>query len=213
VFIEQMDHFSLPSTKPGGENQSTPPDHELVSHMFLCSLGMVNAMLNRRSSAGLRRERAVSPVLEGIRREDWQARPDTARRLGAVLAERGEVAYWAIAPDLGSRQNGHDEHRASAREQMRLRSAKLLDAALCFMCECRICDRSLHGLRLALARNVRLPRRISAQIDETGEVRSAKVVWRRGLVIGVRLHERAPAIALRPWDRFALRERYYGILD
>jgi PilZ domain len=181
--------------------------------MFLCILEMVNAMLNRRSSAGLRPERAVSPVLEGIRREDWQARPDTARRLGAVLAERGEVAYWVVAPDRGSRRNGRDEQRASAREQMRLRSAKLLDAAFRFMCECRICDRSLHGMRLALARNIRLPRRISVHIDETGEVRSAKVVWRQKLVIGVRLHERAPAIALRPWDRFALRERYYGILD
>src|SRR5271165_762989 len=181
--------------------------------MFLCILEMVNAVLTRRASAGVRRERAASPVLEGIRREGWQARPDAARRLGAVLAERGEVAYWVVAPERGSKPNRRGEQRASTREQMRLRSAKLLDAAYRFMCECRICDRSLHGLRLALARNVRLPRRMSVHIDETGEVLGAKVVWRQGLVIGVRLHERAPSTALKPWDRYALRERYYGILD
>jgi hypothetical protein len=54
---------------------------------------------------------------------------------------------------------------------------------------------------------------MAVHIDETGEVRGAKVVWRRGPVIGVHLRERAPANALKPWDRFALRERYYGILD
>lgn len=152
-------------------------------------------------------------MLEGIRRKEWQARPDAARRLCAVLAERGEVAYWVVAPESGSKQNRRGEQRASTREQMRLRSAKLLDAAYRFVCECRICDRSLHGLRLTLARNVRLPRRMSVHIDETGEVRDAKVVWRHGLVIGVRLHERARSTALKPWDRYALRERYFGILD
>jgi hypothetical protein len=180
--------------------------------MFLCILEMVNAVLNPRGPAGSRRERAESPILEGIKREECRTRrPDAARKLGACLAERGEVAYWIVAQDGG--QNRHNEQRVSARKQMRMRSAKLLDIAYRFICECRICDRSLHGLRLALARNIQLPRRMSVHIDETGEVRGARVVWRQGLVIGVRLHERAPAIALKPWDRYALRERYYGILD
>jgi hypothetical protein len=96
---------------------------------------------------------------------------------------------------------------------MRLRSAKLLDAAYHFMCECRICDRSLNGLRLALARNVGLPPHLAVHIDETGEVRGATVIWRRGSTIGIRLDEPAPAGALRPSDRFALRERYYAIDD
>jgi len=140
-------------------------------------------------------------------------RPRDVRRLGVALAERGEIAYWVDSPAGGAAQSRRGEQRASAREQLRLRSAKVLDAAYRFVCECRICDRSLHGLRLALARNIRLPRRMSVHIDETGEVRSAKLVWRRGLVVGVHLHERAPSTVLRPWDRYALRERYYGILD
>ncbi len=94
---------------------------------------------------------------------------------------------------------------------MRLRSAKVLDAAFRFVCECRICDRLLHGLRLALAREVPLPRRLAVHIDESGQVRCATVVWRRGPVIGVRLYEQASR--MKPCDRFALRERYYGILD
>ena len=181
--------------------------------MFLCILEMVNAVLNRRGSGAQRRVRAASLMLEGIKREDWRARPERAPRLGAALAERGEIAYWVVTPDGEPGQNRRGEQRASSREQTRLRSAKLLDAAYRFLCECRICDRSLHGLRLALARNIRLPRRMAVHIDETGEVRRAKVVWRLGPVIGVHLRERAPANALKPWDRFALRDRYYGILD
>jgi hypothetical protein len=174
---------------------------------------MVNAVLSRRGSSATKRVRAASLVFEGIKREDLRARPERARRLGPALAERGEIAYWVVTADGESGRNRGGEKRASSREQRRLRSAKLLDAAYRFLCECRICDRSLHGLRLALERNIPLPRRMAVHIDETGEVRGAKVVWRRGPVIGVHLRERAPANALKPWDRFALRERYYGILD
>ena len=94
-----------------------------------------------------------------------------------------------------------------------MRSAKLVDAAYRFICECRICDRSLNGLRLALARNIRI-----AAAHVGAYRRNRRSARREGrlaarLVIGVRLHDRAPATALKPWDRYALRERYYGILD
>ena len=97
------------------------------------------------------------------------------------------------------------------REPARLRSAKLLDSAYRFVCEGRICDRSRDGLRLALARNIGLPPRLAVHIDETGEVRDARIVWRRGATIGVRLHEAATADALKPSDRYALRQRYYAV--
>ncbi len=168
---------------------------------------MVKAILiPPRHGAGSRPQRALS--LDGIRRQDLRARPEAARKLGALLAERGEVVYWVSAPEAG-----HPDKRASAREKTRLRSAKLLDAAYRFVCECRICDRSLRGIRLLLARNIKVPRRMAVHIDETGEVRGARVVWRKGLVIGLSLHERAPPGAIRPSDRHALRGRYYGILD
>jgi hypothetical protein len=54
---------------------------------------------------------------------------------------------------------------------------------------------------------------MAVHIDETGEVRHAKVVWRRGTIVGVRLYDAAPLGALRPSDRLALKERYYAVLD
>jgi hypothetical protein len=164
--------------------------------MFLCILEMVNAVLSRRDSGATDRVRAANPMLEGIKQEDLRARPEKARRLAAALAERGEIAYWVVASDGEPGRTRRGEQRAWSREQMSLRSAKLLDAAYRFICECRICDRSLHGLRLALARNVLLPRRMAVHIDETDEVRGAKIVWRRRRDIGVQLRERAPANAL-----------------
>ena len=62
-----------------------------------------------------------------------------------------------------------------------------------FLCEGRICDRSRDGLRLALARDVTLPPKLAVHIDETSEVREARVIWRRGSTIGVRLQRRAPS--------------------
>ena len=116
-------------------------------------------------------------------------RPDAARRLGAALAERGEVAYCVEGAD----ERGAKDRRADAREPTRMRSAKLLDAAFRYLCDCRICDRSLNGLKILLARNIRLPWRFAVHIDETGDVRRAQAAWRRGLLVGVRLHERPPS--------------------
>ncbi len=152
-------------------------------------------------------------MFRGIKRQDWRAGPDAARQLGRDLAKRGEIAYWVAWPEKDPPEGKRTDKRGGAREPLRLRSAKLLDARYRFVCECRICDRSPTGLRLALARNIALPPRLAVHIDETSEVRGANVIWRRGPIVGIRLREVAPADALRPSDRYALRERYYAILD
>lgn len=172
---------------------------------------MVNAILNRRGSAPPRpqRARAEPPLLDGVKRHGAQPGGAGARRLGLDLAVYGEVAYWVGQnPASGAR-----EKRGDARERIRLRSAKVLDGAYRFLCECRILDRSLNGLRLLLGRNIRVPGQFAVHIDETNEVRRGRVVWRRGLMLGVRLYDHAPPEALRLSDRFALRERYYAIPD
>jgi hypothetical protein len=145
-------------------------------------------------------------VFQGIKREDWRARPEAALRLGRELAGRGEIAYWVVPPERHLA-----ERRADPRERTRLRSAKLLDGAYRFLCEGRICDRSRHGLRVALARDIALPPQLAVHIDETAQVRDAQVIWRRGSTIGIRLRKAAPEDALRPSDRYALKERYYAI--
>jgi hypothetical protein len=174
---------------------------------------MINAILIRRRAAAAARGRLGQPSLNGVKRGDWRARPEAARKLALALAQRDEIAYWVVTPEKETTSPRATEHRGGAREKARLRSAKLLDSAYRFVCECRICDRSLDGLRLALARNIGLPTRLAVHVDETGEVRHAKVVWRRGSIIGVRLHDAAPSDALKPSDRLALRERYYAVPD
>ena len=173
---------------------------------------MVNAVLSRFQRPIAPRDKRPR-LLIGVKREDWCGRPPIARALGAALAERGAVAYCVVASLRGEEVMGRPERRGLAREPMRLRSAKLLDAAYRFVCECRICDRSPNGLRLLLARNVNLTRPLSVHIDETSEVRAAKIVWRNGSVLGVRLGDRAAPGTIKPAYRYALRERYYGILD
>jgi len=172
---------------------------------------MVNAILSDRGVPRARRPSAASLTLDGVKRGDWRACADAARRLAASLLEDGQVSYWVEEAVGEPERRRSGEHRVEARERVRLRSAKVLDSAFRFVCECRICDRSRRGLRLALARDVPLPRRLAVHIDESAEVRWAKVVWRRGRLVGIRLYEQSPRI--KPCDRYALRARYYGILD
>lgn len=152
-------------------------------------------------------------MLLGIKRQDWRGRPRAALEVGRRLAGRGEIAYWVDSPAARAPKNESADQRAHPRERARLRSAKLLDASYNFMCESRIRDRSRNGLRLTLAHDVALPPRLAVYVDETSEVREAELVWRCGSTIGIRLGSTAPADALRPCDRFALRGRYYAIPD
>jgi hypothetical protein len=174
---------------------------------------MINETLTGRRSAPASDAGAHEPTLLGIKRQDWRCRPEAALKLGRKLAGRGEIAYWAVSPDGRPPEGQRADLRAHPRERTRLRSAKLLDGTYRFVCEGRICDRSREGLRLALARDIALPPQLAVHVDETSEVREAKVIWRRGSTIGVRLRSAAPADALRPCDRYALRERYYAIPD
>jgi hypothetical protein len=158
--------------------------------------------------------RCSSPVtLQGVKRRDWRAQPQAALKVGRKLARRGEIAYWVISPEGGAPEAKRADQRQHSRERTRLRSAKVLDGAYRFLCESRICDRSPEGLRLALARDVALPPEFAVHIDETSEVREAKIIWRRGSTMGVRLQSGAQAGRLRPCDRYALKERYYAIPD
>ena len=154
---------------------------------------------------------AHAPVLVGIKRQDWRAQSAAALNLGRKLASRGEIAYCVVSDDEPPPAGKSADPRAYPRERTRLRSAKLLDGGCRFLSEGRIYDRSRDGLRLALARDVTLPRELAVHIDETAEVREAKIIWRRGSTIGVRLQEVVPADAVTASRRSALRERYYAI--
>jgi hypothetical protein len=174
---------------------------------------MVEEALARCRSPAANHVAAGHVMLRGIKRQDWRVRPEAAFKVGRKLAGRGEIAYWVVSPDVRPPEGKRIDQRQSPRERTRFRSAKLLDGAYRFLSEGRICDRSLEGLRLALAHDIALPPELAVHIDETSEVREAKIVWRRGSTIGVRLQSAVPLGALRPCDRYALRERYYAIPD
>jgi hypothetical protein len=172
---------------------------------------MVNGTLHQGRRPAANHGDAHAPVLVGIKRQDWRAQSGAALKLGRKLASRGEIAYCVVSDDKPSPEDKSADLRAHPRERTRLRSAKLLDGGCRFLSEGRICDRSRDGLRLALARDLALPRELAVHIDETSEVRVAKIIWRRGSTIGVRLQGTLPADAMTASRRSALRERYYAI--
>jgi hypothetical protein len=150
-------------------------------------------------------------MLTGIKRQDWRAQSEAALDLGRKLASRGEIAYCVVSEDELSPAAKSADLRAHPRTRTRLRSAKLLDSGCRFLSEGRICDRSRHGLRLALARDIMLPPRLAVHIDETSEVREATIIWRRGSTVGIRLQGALSEDAMTARRRSALRERYYAI--
>ena len=94
-----------------------------------------------------------------------------------------------------------------------MRSAKLIDGANAFLCEAMIQDRSVGGMRLLLSRNIGLPARIGVHDDESEEIVTASLAWRRGQTVGVRIQQAGPPAPMKPAQLVALRGHYYGIPD
>jgi hypothetical protein len=153
----------------------------------------------------------MTHTLDGVRRPE----PPNDRESARVLAQSGQVAYSIVESgrDEKSADKGRREHRVAGRRRTRLRSAKILDSANKFVCDCLIHDRSVTGLRLTLARNLGLPVHFRVHDDETGEVDVVVTVWRRGAVLGVRYSQAVAPASIKPSARSALRGRFYAIPD
>ena len=133
----------------------------------------------------------------------------------AALAREGLVTYSVvIEPPVKERCEGKKrEARAQARARTRLRSAKVLDANNAFLCEALMHDRSENGMRLLLSRNIGLPLRFGIYDDDTGDIVTASLVWRRAQTVGIRVVRNAPPAPLKPTQKAALAGRYYGMRD
>jgi hypothetical protein len=153
----------------------------------------------------------MTDTLDGVLRPD--ARDD--REAARVLAGRGLVAYRVVAPARPANPTAGDrrEHRAFGRRRTRLRSAKVLDSANKFICECLVIDRSASGLRLTLGRNIGLPRYFRVHDDESGAIEAVATVWRRGATLGVHVTGALGPTALKPIERSALGGLYYAVPD
>lgn len=152
----------------------------------------------------------MTDTLDGVRTPDRPNDRDSAR----ILAQSGRVAYSVVESGRSEKpaENGRRDDRAAGRRRTRLRSAKILDAANKFVCDCLIHDRSATGLRLTLARNLGLPVHFRVHDDETGNVDVVATVWRRGAVLGVR-YSQAGSVPIKPSVRSALRGRFYAVPD
>ena len=153
----------------------------------------------------------MTDTLDGLRGPDRSDDREYAR----ALALRGRVAYCVVeaARDEKARADGRRDHRAAGRQRTRLRSAKILDSANKFVCDCLIHDRSASGLRLTLAQNLGLPAHFRVYEDESGEVDVVETVWRRGAVLGVRYSQALAAAPIKPSDRSALQGLFYAVPD
>ncbi len=136
---------------------------------------------------------ARAPMLVGVKRQDWRGRSEAARGIGRKLAERGEIAYWESSARRAFRPQAKAPICVRTPGSERVCAPLSSSTARTASCpRAGVCDRSRDGLRLALARDVTLPPRLAVHIDETSEVREAKIVWRRGSTIGVRAAGDAP---------------------
>ncbi len=155
----------------------------------------------------------VKLAAEGFPEPDAPNERGLSREAALSLAQRGLVSYRILPPLRGfaSSPGFGAEQRVDARRRMRLRSAKVLDAANAFLCEAVIQDRSAAGLRLLLARNVGLPPHFGVHDDETGDILTGTAAWRRGQTVGVRVLRKGPPTPLKRHERLALGGRYYAV--
>ena len=153
----------------------------------------------------------------GFRTEASPTRDETWESIARNLAERGQVAYRVVRvvppppprPAVATLPEG--ESRAQVRRKTRLRSAKVVDEANRFLCEAVVQNRSAEGFRLLLARNVALSARFGVHDDESGELYTVSLAWRRGATVGLRILRRGPPAPMRGIELAALSGRYYAL--
>ncbi|MCX7900571.1 MAG: hypothetical protein N2444_10940 [Methylocystis sp.] len=134
-------------------------------------------------------------LLEGVRITEEQSfltRWRTQRRGQASFARLAEAPV---------------ERRADRRTTSRLRSGKALDCKDAFLCDCAIRNRTAGGACLQLSRNIAPPTQFLLFEDDSGDIYAARIVWRRGPLIGCRLSSAPLAGKTRVAQR--MKSRYY----
>ncbi len=149
--------------------------------------------------------------LVGVKLSGWRRKLPWLKLSTRALAIRGNVPYSTSIGPVRSVAKG--ESRSSGRRPVRLNGGKILDTENCFLCECRIHDRSSSGFRLVVARNATPPQRCQLYCDLTGDLFIIQIVWRRHATLGVRVCGVAPRSVLKASERFALRGHYYAVPD
>lgn len=104
----------------------------------------------------------------------------------------------------------HDDRRRDERRRRRLHAARVTDATGRFLGEGSLADMSQEGARLRLTAPADLPRRVLL-FDETNQrVAGARLMWSRGIEIGLLLDVWKPLDSVDPALRRRLQSAYYA---
>ena len=101
------------------------------------------------------------------------------------------------------------DKRKISRMRTRLRSGKVASLKNHFLSDCLVHDRSGRGVRIRLARPMRLPDIVAFFDDELEKVFIARVVWQKGNLAGLLFADGGPHAA-RGLGRM-LKGKYYAI--
>jgi hypothetical protein len=114
-------------------------------------------------------------ILEGVRLHAGLS------ALSRWRLRRGGAPFFERLSEAGP------DRRREKRREVRLNWGKALDLSERFLCDCRIVDRVVGGVRLRLVRNISPPARFYLFDEAEGMLFSAQIVWRRGSDVGCRI--------------------------
>ena len=109
-----------------------------------------------------------------------------------------------VHPASGDRR--HDQRRRT-----RLRSGKVVDADNRFIVECQIRERSREGARLLLVRPATIPDRVGLFDDAELKIKTAEIIWRQALEVGIRFTPELDSDAIKESDLAALSGKFYAV--
>ena len=133
----------------------------------------------------------------------WDSLPVVT--LGLEFRHPGVSVFFDLVPVVAG-----GERRATVRRRTRLRSGKVVGQEGAFVTECLIANRSAAGGLLRLPGAVPLPDRILVYDDQSGELVSATVVWRRERDFGIRFGPPARGARCRAIAD-SMRRKFYAV--
>lgn len=130
---------------------------------------------------------------------------DWFRRARGVAPKNAPVVSYSVAINRRA-----DEQRAEPRRRTRLRAGKILGRDNHFIADAIILDRSAGGLRLRLTAAIEPPKDFHFFDEESETIFVARLVWRKGAMIGAR---RGATVSAGIRQLVALRGKFYAMRD
>jgi hypothetical protein len=162
------------------------------------------------NSAGFVVIRMQGSILQGVKRAQGSLAGRLAQRVKGLLMPRSDaVTYSVVESETAHPASG--DRRNDARRRTRLRSGKVVDPGNRFIVECQIRERSQEGARLLLVKPAEIPDRIGLFDDSELSIRTAEIIWRQALEIGIRFTPEHDSEEIKESDLAALSGKFYAV--